>query len=291
MRSENEAIEEDMREQCFICSIDRDLIESAGISFRDHISSQHNMWAYHWFRCYLTSKDPLSFTGPEHYAFEMFKDRRNLTRFFPLKKSLIIERKNVELRSKSELDNLNGRVGSVEAQLAKLTAFVEKLAEQQGAQSGKLALEQHALAGTVGEAVEAIKAVHTMMQQQQQQKAAAETAAAARGRDTFLGKITLAQRERRKEQHAAAAGGLSATVAVPSSSSASSSSSEAPRASSPHWRAAKSSLAKARQQHQPPAPPQTGAGPHPAHPPPPPPIVTDEEKAKEKDGGGGGHTT
>lgn len=29
-----------MQEKCFICSIDRDLIESAGVSFRDHIKHQ-----------------------------------------------------------------------------------------------------------------------------------------------------------------------------------------------------------------------------------------------------------
>ena len=56
MRSENEAIEEDMQEKCFICSIDRDLIESAGISFHDHIRNQHNMWSYFWFRMYLEGK-------------------------------------------------------------------------------------------------------------------------------------------------------------------------------------------------------------------------------------------
>ncbi len=30
----------DMQEKCFICSIDRDMIESAGISFRNHIKHQ-----------------------------------------------------------------------------------------------------------------------------------------------------------------------------------------------------------------------------------------------------------
>lgn len=29
------------------------------------------MWSYFWFRTYLYGKDPLSFTGPEHYAFQV----------------------------------------------------------------------------------------------------------------------------------------------------------------------------------------------------------------------------
>jgi hypothetical protein len=31
------------------------------------------------FRTYLNGKDPLTFTGPENYSFEMFNNKRNLT--------------------------------------------------------------------------------------------------------------------------------------------------------------------------------------------------------------------
>jgi len=209
MRSENEAIEEDMQEKCFICSIDRDLIESAGISFRDHIRNQHNMWSYFWFRAYLNGKDPLTFTGPEMYAFEMFKDKRNLTRFFPLKKSLIIERKNIELKSKNEVDVLSGRVVSVEAQLGKLSNAVEKLVVEHANQGNKMAQEQHQLAGTASETVEMLKALHALVaaQQQQQQQQhhgggggkSSTGGAGTRGRDMFLNKVTLAQRERERQ--------------------------------------------------------------------------------------------
>ena len=34
-------------------------------------NAQHNMWSYFWFRIYLLGKDPFSFTGPEHYAFQV----------------------------------------------------------------------------------------------------------------------------------------------------------------------------------------------------------------------------
>jgi hypothetical protein len=36
-----------------------------------HTKTQHNMWSYFWFRVYLHGKDPLSFTGPEHYSFQV----------------------------------------------------------------------------------------------------------------------------------------------------------------------------------------------------------------------------
>ncbi|CAM9561599.1 unnamed protein product, partial [Phaeothamnion confervicola] len=53
MRQENEAVEEDIREKCFICSIDRqsrDSFEQIGVEFSEHIRKDHNMWAYIWFR-------------------------------------------------------------------------------------------------------------------------------------------------------------------------------------------------------------------------------------------------
>jgi hypothetical protein len=33
------------------CSIDRDVMESANISFKEHIRCQHNMWTYYWYVC------------------------------------------------------------------------------------------------------------------------------------------------------------------------------------------------------------------------------------------------
>lgn len=178
----------------------------------------------------------------------MFKDRRNLTRFFPLKKSLIIERKNIELKSKNEMDVLAGRVGSVEAQLAKLSLAMERLAESQAGLGTKLAQEQHQLAGGVGEAVEAIKALQQQWQQQQQQQQHATMA--TRGRDSFLSKVTLAaQRERQQrgkhQQHETGSsnGTGGSTTAAPATSLGGGES--PPRSASPHWRAARTGLAKA----------------------------------------------
>lgn len=36
-----------------------------------NLHTQHNMWSYFFFRTYLYGKDPLTFTGPEHYAFQV----------------------------------------------------------------------------------------------------------------------------------------------------------------------------------------------------------------------------
>jgi hypothetical protein len=39
------------------------------IPYIDHVKFEHNMWHYLWFWIHLESKDPLSYTGPEQYAF------------------------------------------------------------------------------------------------------------------------------------------------------------------------------------------------------------------------------
>jgi hypothetical protein len=53
----------------------RDEFEQAGISFKEHTKSEHNMWNYLWFLIYLESIDPLSYTGPEFYASKFIVDK------------------------------------------------------------------------------------------------------------------------------------------------------------------------------------------------------------------------
>lgn len=49
MRAESEEIEVDIREKCFICSIERDEFEQLDIPFVEHTKTEHNMWQYIWF--------------------------------------------------------------------------------------------------------------------------------------------------------------------------------------------------------------------------------------------------
>lgn len=174
----------------------------------------------------------------------MFKDRRNLTHFFPLKKSLIIERKKIELKSKNEVDVLAGRVGSVETQLAKLSLAVERLAEAQAGMGTKLAQEQHQLVGGVGEAVEAIKALQQQWRLQQQQAQQAQHASTATR--AFLSKVTMAQREWQQQQQQRGKPQSSSTQ-PPSDTGVAGGGGEGgspPRSASPHWRVARTGLAK-----------------------------------------------
>ncbi len=117
----------------------------------------------------------------------------------------MIERKNIELKSKNEMDVLSGRVDSVETQLAKLSNAVERLVEQQGSQGNKLVQDQHQLTSNAAETMGLLKSLHALMEaQHQHQPKKPEAGAATRGRDAFLNKVSLAKRERQQSPPASA---------------------------------------------------------------------------------------
>jgi hypothetical protein len=99
MREENEIIDKDIKDKCFICSITRDEFEQAGVSFTDHIKTEHNMWMYLWFKIYLEAKDPLAYSGPEFYANNQMKEKQTFVRLIPLKRSLALEKIKTSLSS------------------------------------------------------------------------------------------------------------------------------------------------------------------------------------------------
>lgn len=88
MRDEQEAIQEDIQSNCFICSISRDEFEKYGISFRRHVREEHNMWKYVWFNIYLDLKDPLDYSATENHAFESMKSDLGFIKLMPIKRSM-----------------------------------------------------------------------------------------------------------------------------------------------------------------------------------------------------------
>lgn len=93
MREENDSIENDIRSQCFICSIQREEFGHNGISYDHHIKQEHNMWKYVWFSIYIDEKDPNTMSGTEHYAYQMMQDKQSFVKLIPIKRSLSLERK------------------------------------------------------------------------------------------------------------------------------------------------------------------------------------------------------
>lgn len=68
LRAENQMLDEDNQNRCFICGIQRDVFERQGHDFEQHIFHDHNLWHYLYFNMYLRRKDRTEYTGPEQYV-------------------------------------------------------------------------------------------------------------------------------------------------------------------------------------------------------------------------------
>jgi len=126
MRAESEEIEVDIREKCFICSIDRDEFEQLDIPFVEHVKSEHNMWQYIWFMIYLESKDPLSYTGPEQYLSENLTDKNGFVRLGPIRKSLSIKLKAGNAKEQISLKTVMDTIRETKAISSEMRTKVDK---------------------------------------------------------------------------------------------------------------------------------------------------------------------
>merc|ERR1711871_478095 len=114
MREAADDLEDDCVSRCFICHIDRDEFEQAEVNYDKHIHEEHHMWNYLFFQIFLDEKDPLSFSGPEHYAFTQMQDKQKFIRLMPIKKSLSLERKNALDGDDDDLAQIQKSIESIE---------------------------------------------------------------------------------------------------------------------------------------------------------------------------------
>jgi hypothetical protein len=59
-----------MKQNCFICGIDRDKLEKVKNGFAHHYKFEHNMWDYIFYKAYLNKKPETEYTGTESYVHE-----------------------------------------------------------------------------------------------------------------------------------------------------------------------------------------------------------------------------
>mmetsp|Transcript_29083 Transcript_29083/g.65863 ORF Transcript_29083/g.65863 Transcript_29083/m.65863 type:complete len:241 (+) Transcript_29083:2-724(+) len=91
-RSEKNDIEEDIKNVCFICSLNRDLFDRKRIPFNDHVNNDHNVWNYVYYRMYLEDKPSSELTAVEKQLKE--KMHKQDIGFFPIKKALVLQRED-----------------------------------------------------------------------------------------------------------------------------------------------------------------------------------------------------
>eukprot|EP00760_Papus_ankaliazontas_P029805 PhM_4_TR4472/c0_g4_i1/m.50959/K04959/ITPR2; inositol 1,4,5-triphosphate receptor type 2 len=89
LRDARQKIEDDMRNNCFICGIDAYTFDRQGEGFDNHTHLAHNLWHYLYFMHHIKRKPESEYTGQESYVFNKML-RRDLT-FFPVNRSTSLE--------------------------------------------------------------------------------------------------------------------------------------------------------------------------------------------------------
>jgi len=122
LRDEKFQIAEDMRTNCFICSLRAYDFDKEGVTFAYHVKHEHNMWSYLFFLNYLEEKDQNEYTPHEAYVAEIVaqtrkdsaekqadkeKDKaqqkdRDAARWFPINRALSLQQTNDELDDRLE---------------------------------------------------------------------------------------------------------------------------------------------------------------------------------------------
>lgn len=59
-----------MNNRCFICNIEKYIVEKSGIKFRNHVNEEHNLWNYVAFIMQLRSKTTKDCNTKESHILE-----------------------------------------------------------------------------------------------------------------------------------------------------------------------------------------------------------------------------
>ncbi|CAG2052998.1 unnamed protein product, partial [Timema podura] len=124
LRSEKQQKELTLKDNCFICGLNRSAFDNKTVSFEEHVKCEHNMWHYLYFIVLVKVKDPTEFTGPESYVYAMVKDR-NLD-WFPRLRAMSLsaeegEGEQIEYRTlQTQLEKTQELVSDLVKQLTEL---------------------------------------------------------------------------------------------------------------------------------------------------------------------------
>jgi len=88
LREETQNKTNDMKNTCFICSIDRSTFDRNGTPFEIHIKAEHNMWMYLYYLVYLKTKDETEYTGLESYVAALLEEED--VSFYPMYKAMCL---------------------------------------------------------------------------------------------------------------------------------------------------------------------------------------------------------
>ena len=124
LRAEKNEKEENRRNTCFICGLDRSAFENRSTTFEMHTQSEHNLWHYLYFIVHLRCKDPTEYTGPETYVADLIASE-NLE-WFPRLRTLSLD-ESPDTNERAELGKLRLQLESSQSVTVMLTRQLEML--------------------------------------------------------------------------------------------------------------------------------------------------------------------
>lgn len=67
LRQKVAELEQDKKNQCYICNVTREALEKESKTLQDHIAGKHFLWNYVFFIYSLEKKSPTDYSGLEYY--------------------------------------------------------------------------------------------------------------------------------------------------------------------------------------------------------------------------------
>jgi len=89
LRGQRETKSVDIKNVCFICSIDRATFDRNGTAFEIHTTLEHNVWNYLYYIVYIKTKEESEYTGIEKYVFN--KIQEDDIGWFPMSKAMSLD--------------------------------------------------------------------------------------------------------------------------------------------------------------------------------------------------------
>jgi hypothetical protein len=120
LRSEKNAKDENLKNTCFICGLQRSAFDNKSVTFEEHIEREHNMWNYLKFIVLLKVKDPTEFTGPESYVHG--KIQKKDVEWFPRMQAMALHM--------DDGDSEQNEVAHLREQLTATNLVIKTLSEQ-----------------------------------------------------------------------------------------------------------------------------------------------------------------
>ncbi|KAI9331724.1 hypothetical protein BDR26DRAFT_869940, partial [Obelidium mucronatum] len=105
LREERKDISDDLRTQCFVCSINASEFQRHSSGFENHIKKEHNVWHYLFFLVHLELKDKTEYTSHETFISESLA--KNDLSFFPINRA-------IALKNWEEADNVVDKIAVLE---------------------------------------------------------------------------------------------------------------------------------------------------------------------------------